>query len=164
MSFLGFFFKFPRCTKRLQGGDLGWSRFGWRQLQRGFRLQRHGAGTAHRWNGRGLCRADGGWGPDDLGSFEAFFESMKKHTIPKFNMVHLKMAPWRFRRFLLETIIFSGSMLNSGSVPVSRLVKVNQATPPYVATCYLTYLPGYLPFQEKAGRPYMILWKPIGFP
>ena len=35
-------------------------------------------------------------------------------TLPKFNMVHLKMAPWN-RRFLLETIIFRFHVKLAGS-------------------------------------------------
>ena len=45
---------------------------------------------------------------------EANVFSAKDLTLPKANMVHLKMAPWN-RSFFLETIIL-GSMLNLGSI------------------------------------------------
>ena len=46
-----------------------------------------------------------------------FFYSKKSwsSTLPKFNMVHLKMAPWN-RRFRTWKPSFLGSMLNLGTV------------------------------------------------
>ena len=39
--------------------------------------------------------------------------TLRQYTPQLFNMVHLKLSPWK-RRFLLENIGFSGSMLNLG--------------------------------------------------
>ena len=92
----------------------------------------------------------------------SFFRVNEKHTIPKFNREPEKWHPGSLE-IPFRNHHFFRFHVKLGECTRHDLVKVNQSTPPYVATCCLTYLPT-VTSPEIAGRPYMILWKPIGFP